>query len=189
MARIALPARFDGRLFRSHTEAKWAVFLKHLDIKYDYEEQGFATDGVGYLPDFYIFTACGTVWVEVKGSWEADPEGIAKWRSFAAQRPNPAVTRAALLVGAPCMAASYLVIGGDEASDDPLKGPWEDEHQWRPCPSGYHFDLAYAETFRTKFAEDGCPDEFGRGGDERIANAVEAALSFRFGRPVDETAA
>ena len=76
-----------------------------------------------------------------------------------------------------------IVIGGDDNSDDPLKGPWEDETQeWRPCGSGHHFDLAFPGLFGAKFAEDGCADLFGGDGEAKIAAASQAALAYRFGK-------
>jgi hypothetical protein len=176
-----MPVLYAGTLFRSHLEARWAIFLNHLDLKWEYEPQGFKTRGVPYLPDFAVFAPLGLLWAEIKPAWESDPEGVGKWRLFTTERPRP--SRAALLTGKPAVRSVHLVIGGDEESDSPLRGPWEDDRQeWRPCPAGYHFDLAYPGTNRVRFAEDGCPDDFGRGGDARIENAVRVALSARFGK-------
>ena len=172
---------FDGIPFRSHAEFRWAIFFHHLDIDGEYEPQGFVTDGEPYLPDFALRPALGLLWVEVKGSWESDPAGIAKWRRFATQRYQP--SRAVLLTGLPSTENSYLVIGGDDSSKNPLKGGWEDDAQkWRPCPSGDHFDLAYPGTFHSRFAEDGCKDNFGGDGEARLRAAVKAAMSYRFGK-------
>jgi hypothetical protein len=44
--------------FRSRTEARWAVFLEHLQLAYTYEQQGFHLDnGLKYLPDFFLSKA------------------------------------------------------------------------------------------------------------------------------------
>lgn len=183
MARSGLPGHYAGTLFRSHLEARWAIFFDHLDLKWEYEPQGFDLDGTLYLPDFAVYTALGTLWAEVKPEWDADPEGVEKWRRFAAQRPGPRSSRAALLIGKPSADGEHVVIGGDDQGADPLKGPWEDNGQvWRPCPAGHHFDLAYPGKSWTKFPEDGCPDSFGADGVEHIDAAVSAALSHRFGR-------
>lgn len=182
MERRGLAAPYNGTLYRSHLEARWAIFLDRLDVKNVYEPQGFDLgDGVLYLPDFAIFAALGTLWAEVKPEWDADPEGVEKWRRFAAVRPQP--SRAVLLVGQPSANGEHVVIGGDDKADDPLKGPWEDSGQlWRPCPSGHHFDLAHPGKNWTRFTGDGCPDCFGADGVDRIDGAVQAALSHRFGR-------
>lgn len=177
-----IPTRYAGVLFRSRTEARWAKFWDQLDVKWTYETQGFATEGTPYLPDFVVWAAAGMLWAEVKGAWEADPAGIERWRQFAVWRPQP--SRAVLLIGPPRVGeGTAIVIGGDEGSGDPLRGPWEDDTQeWRPCGGGQHFDLAYAGTFKARFAADSCPDDFGGNGEERLAKAVSAALSAKFGK-------
>ena len=179
MASKGIPSEYAGVVYRSRGEAKWAVFLAELGVPFEYETQGFDTDGSWYLPDFVIFAATGTIWAERKDSWADDPDGIAKFRQFASQRPKK--SRAALLIGVPSIEGEHLVIGGDIDADDPGYGPWEDDGQtWRPCPSGHHFDLAYPGKYRSKVAEDGCSPVPGNPGEERIATAVAKALSARF---------
>jgi hypothetical protein len=172
---------YDGVLFRSRTEARWAVFWSALDVKWEYEPQGFVAAGIPYLPDFAVFAAVGTLWVEIKPTWQADPDGVSKWRAFADRRPVRDKSRAALFAGPPSLEGEYLVIGGDDDQGDPLRGAWEDEtQQWRPCPGGHHFDLCYPGTFGAKYVEDGCEDwHIGPGGD-RLRKAFDAALSARF---------
>lgn len=186
MSDLLIPPKetlYDGIWHRSRTEARWSMFWKELGIEREWEPQGFMTaDGRPYLPDFIVFPATGRLWVEIKGSWESDPDGIAKFRKFAADRPNPSESRAVLLVGSPSHEGTCLVIGGDDNQDDPLKGSWEDDtQQWRPCPSGHHFDLAFPGLFRAKFAEDGCPDDFGGNGEERLRKVIDKVRSARFG--------
>lgn len=179
---------FDGARFRSHTERRWAIFLTELDIKWEYEPQGFITDGEPYLPDFICWPALGPLWIEVKGDWESDLTGVAKWRRWAAQRPQP--SRTVLVSGAPALEVSYLLVGGDDNQDNPVKGGWDDDSQeWRPCGSGYHFDLCYPGLFHGKFVQDGCPDGFSGYGEDRLRKAVDAANAYRFGKPPTGTAA
>ena len=189
MERRGLTGDYGGDRFRSHLEARWAIFFDQLELKWEYEPQGFKMDGTTYLPDFAVWAAGGLLWVEIKPEWDYTDEGVARWRKFAIVRPQP--SRAVLLTGKPAVEGKHVVIGGDEG-DNPASGPWEDDcRQWRPCPAGYHFDLAYPGKNWTKFAEDECPDCFGGGGEERIEAAVQAALSHRFGRfqPPQGTAA
>jgi hypothetical protein len=58
---------FDGILFRSQVEARWAIFFNVLEINYEYEKRRFDLgDRVRYLPDFWLpYQLC---WVEVKGA-------------------------------------------------------------------------------------------------------------------------
>lgn len=79
----AIETEYDGHLFRSRLEARWAVFFHNFGIKYIYEFEGFKTDiGDGeysyYLPDFYLPEY--DKYVEVKGYDEAlkkDSEKVA----------------------------------------------------------------------------------------------------------------
>lgn len=68
----AIETSFDGRRFRSRTEARWAVFLKGLGLSYEYEPEGFVLDGTPYLPDFRIPEI--ECWLEVKGQEPTEDE-------------------------------------------------------------------------------------------------------------------
>lgn len=43
-----------GQKFRSRAEARWAQFFEAGHIRYVYEPEGFESDGIRYLPDFYL---------------------------------------------------------------------------------------------------------------------------------------
>lgn len=46
---------YNGYKFRSRLEARWSIFFDSLNIKYEYEPEGFVlSDGTRYLPDFYL---------------------------------------------------------------------------------------------------------------------------------------
>ena len=86
---------YRGHYFRSKAEARFAVFLDCLGVKWDYEPQGFDLgNGLKYLPDFKIYNVeiwdenwdkCNYdtytpkmldhIWVEVKGMWKDDKPG------------------------------------------------------------------------------------------------------------------
>ena len=81
---MAAPTPFDGFMFRSRTEARWAVFLKAVNVHYSYEGYSFnlpylenpATIGTSrYTPDFHL--PDHHLWIEVKGT-EPTPKDIAK---------------------------------------------------------------------------------------------------------------
>jgi hypothetical protein len=68
-----IETRYDGYLFRSRLEARWAVFFDSLGIKYEYEKEGFDLGVAGwYLPDFFLPDY--HVWVEIKGANPTDEE-------------------------------------------------------------------------------------------------------------------
>jgi len=184
MSRWSLPGEYKGKSYRSHTETRWAIFFDELSLDCTYEPQGFVIDGTAYLPDFIVRAPLGDIWVEIKPDWKEDPEGVAKWRKFAAQRPQP--SRTALFVGLPTPHIKPVLIGGDDTAKEPGQGGWEDDtHEWRPCPSGEHFDLAFPGLFYGRLLEDGCladPTDFGGGGEAKIAAASVVALAYRFGK-------
>jgi hypothetical protein len=71
---------YKGYRFRSRLEARWAVFFDALDIKWEYEPEGFDLGDDGkYLPDFRLPTFDGGLYAEVK----PDGERFSKAQSFA----------------------------------------------------------------------------------------------------------
>lgn len=61
----AINTEYNGDLFRSRLEARWAVYFHNLGLEYIYELEGFQLpDSSWYLPDFWLpMFQC---WVEVK---------------------------------------------------------------------------------------------------------------------------
>lgn len=49
-----IPTRYNGQVYRSRLEARWAVFFDSLRIPFFYEPEGFNLNGISYLPDFYL---------------------------------------------------------------------------------------------------------------------------------------
>lgn len=70
----AIETHYYGYRFRSRLEARWSIFLTSLGIKWEYEFEGFVlSNGEYYLPDFYLPTFDGGMYVEVKPK-ELTPE-------------------------------------------------------------------------------------------------------------------
>lgn len=68
----AIETRYRGCRFRSRLEARWAVFFDALKIKWEYELEGYVlNDGTWYLPDFWLPTFAGGMFVEVKPPGES----------------------------------------------------------------------------------------------------------------------
>lgn len=67
----AIRTLYGASLFRSRTEARWAIFFDACGIAYDYEHQGFHLSTGAYLPDFWL--PGFQLFVEIKGS-EPSPE-------------------------------------------------------------------------------------------------------------------
>lgn len=61
----AIETKYAGVLFRSRTEARWAIFFDALGIPWEYEKEGYEIAGVKYLPDFWLPSV--DMFAEVKG--------------------------------------------------------------------------------------------------------------------------
>jgi len=61
----AIETEYGGRMYRSRTEARWAVVWDEVGLDYDYEPQGYNLRGHRYLPDFWLKDPHW--WVEIKG--------------------------------------------------------------------------------------------------------------------------
>ena len=67
----AIETRYKGYRMRSRLEARWAVVLDHLNVKWEYEKEGFTlSNGRRYLPDFYLSEF--DIWVEIKPGFDKD---------------------------------------------------------------------------------------------------------------------
>jgi hypothetical protein len=83
----AIETHYAGCRFRSRLEARWAVFLNHLDIEWDYEPEGFQFDGERYLPDFFLHEK--KIFLEVKGAHTKAADDLDRYLRFAANLPYP----------------------------------------------------------------------------------------------------
>lgn len=71
---------YNGYRFRSRLEARWAVFFDTLEIKYEYEKEGYDLEGTWYLPDFFLPDL--DIFVEIKGQ-EPTSDELYKARQLA----------------------------------------------------------------------------------------------------------
>lgn len=90
----AIQTPYKGYLFRSRVEARWAYFFDLLDIKWEYEKEGYELPSGNYLPDFWLPDV--NMWAEVKGGVFTKQERQLL-RELARQSGYPAFE----LVGAP----------------------------------------------------------------------------------------
>lgn len=83
-----IKTNYMGFSFRSRLEARWAVFFQHMNMKWEYESEGFVTDdGLQYLPDFKVTTEFGRViWYEIKP--KEGTLGHEKFASFCRSLPE-----------------------------------------------------------------------------------------------------
>ena len=67
-----IQTEYNGYLFRSRLEARWAIFFDSLGVKYHYKIEGFEINGVRYLPDFWLPKS--KRWIEIKGPEPKDSD-------------------------------------------------------------------------------------------------------------------
>lgn len=79
----AIDTEYKGQLFRSRLEAKYAVYFDELNVKWDYEPEGFESEGVRYLPDFYFPEY--DVWAEIKPTNHANKDMV-KWKMLSKEK-------------------------------------------------------------------------------------------------------
>ena len=129
----AINTEYNGYLFRSRIEARWAVFFDHVGLKYEYEKEGINLPFNGYyLPDFWLPEL--NIYIEVKGTY---PTKIEKGK---AQE---------LAIESGCLVA--ILFGGI---------PSPDEDWWRDHFEDYegNYMLTFVDPSRYEYDEEsGCP--------------------------------
>lgn len=66
LALTPIQTRYRGHHFRSRLEARYAVFLDALGVRWQYEPEGFQLPSGPYLPDFFLPEINGGTWLEIK---------------------------------------------------------------------------------------------------------------------------
>ena len=116
----AIQTEYDGHLFRSRLEARWAVFFNSLGVDYEYEPEGFELpSGKRYLPDFKVKChgtrgACSDdsafdLWIEVKGDMTQDD--LDRIEEFSGV--NEMVDEDGYLISDNCYAANPVLVVGN----------------------------------------------------------------------------
>lgn len=87
----AIETEYQGVKYRSRTEARWAVFLEHLGLNFNYENELVTlSSGEKYLPDFFIYDF--DAYFEIKPSNEnVVTEECTKARTLAKDEKNHSV--------------------------------------------------------------------------------------------------
>ena len=68
----AIPTIYAGIQFRSRLEARWAVFMDALGVKWEYEPEGFTDGTLCYLPDFWLPNQNCYLEIKPDGPWYED---------------------------------------------------------------------------------------------------------------------
>lgn len=160
---------YNGYLFKSKLEAKWAVFFDNMGFVYEYEPEAFGVGDGWYTPDFYIpemylgSTVFRGVYAEIKpSSWDCELEYYVK------------LSRA--------MRNKILVLFAGEPYDFAIPY-WESYgHAYRVCPEwDKHQTLAYCgecNDFGVQYLEESrkcCPHcDSMRNGPTMLNAAIDA---------------
>lgn len=77
---LPIETNYNGILFRSRLEARWAMFFDLLHIRWNYEPEGFTNGNDSYLPDFVLYNVSlrgrdnNPLYIEIK------PESFKEYR-------------------------------------------------------------------------------------------------------------
>ncbi len=108
-----IQTEYNGYLFRSRLEARWAVFFDACGVEWEYEPEGYELgNGIRYLPDFLLhnvqlgsygsgsrFSEIRSLYAEVKGQMtQADSEKIQAFYKAGLADGLPAISDTAVLV-------------------------------------------------------------------------------------------
>jgi len=135
---------YDGYNFRSRLEARWAVFFNALDIKYEYEKEGYQLQS-WYLPDFWLPEQ--DCWIEIKGNEPTSEEQSLAYELgnftnknvyiFFGEIPNP----------------DKIGFGGENNKDSAYMcyPAWDNYYAWTQCPHCSKLTIQYsARSDRTR---------------------------------------
>ncbi len=141
---IAIDTIYNGYNFRSRLEARWAVFFNALDIRYQYEPEGFKlprvlesraktcaqvrSEFIYYLPDFRLPQQ--DCWVEIKGTEPTNEESEKAHTLVKASGKNVYTFWGEMPF---VQAGSLIDNGSDSAFVDSNDGFWDNYHMWCEC--------------------------------------------------------
>ena len=177
----ALPTLYNGVEFRSRLEGRWAVFMDHLGVAWEYEAEGFDLWGDWYLPDFRIPHL--EAWLEIKPMQPNKRERrVAELLSIASDKDVYTFCEGfhSDLARFQPAAESWL-----ESSDGtPI---WDDGYLWCECPTCGYIGIEFeGRSDRLGCHAKGCPrqNEFADRGHNatsyRLLAAYEAARTWKF---------
>lgn len=171
----AIETKYNGVTFRSRMEARWAVFMDALGMKWDYEPEAYELDGLSYLPDFWLPEQ--KVFFEVKPAEPTNEE-----REKAARLADFTKHHVIIQSGNP-----HLPVFGDN-SETPIcifgKDGEDYPYWWCECPTCHKVDFQY--TGRSERIKCRCAKKDGRDYNHdtpRLKRAYEIAKGHTFWVP------
>jgi len=192
----AIDTIYRGYRFRSRLEARWAVFMDAINVRFEYEGEGFAFDGVAYLPDFFLPDM--DCFLEIKPTDPSEEE--VRKAELLCEHTGKNVY---ILVGQPCCPClgdypnrwygnnSQMHSFACDLSfkDDHDSGAQQDSHYlWCECPKCGKIGIEFDGRAERIDCQCGCGCASGLGGCDRrynfdsprLVSAYNAARGYRF---------
>jgi len=172
----AIETKYKGITFRSRLEARWAVFMDALEVKWDYEPEGYDLDGFLYLPDFWL--PAQNCFYEVKPEYPTHEESLKAMRLAKFTDKRVYIAHGSIEqpdYGKDC--ESPLCYFGIEEMDFPY---W-----WCECPHCGKIGLEYCGWGGRICKKGHCEEKFPGFETPRLIRAYELARCHRFWTPRD----
>ncbi len=174
----AIETSYNGYRFRSRLEARWAVFMDALGVRWEYEPEGFDLGGAGwYLPDFYLPDQ--DIYVEIKPDrkYQDYPDHDIWNKTIELQ--NQSNKQVVILCGTPGPIELY---NENDSYQGFICGDFS--YVWCECPDcgaiGIQFDGRSARNNHSKNCQAMTGDKGYNYDSERITQAWKASRSARF---------
>jgi len=172
-----IPTLWNGTVFRSRTEARWAALFEIAHIPAEYEVEGYDLGGIRYLPDFFV--SDWNLFIEVKPT---DPTAEELRKAGLLQALSGC--RCLIVVGQPWEFRGWLVEPGLCEVGEPPKC----QAMLSRCRKCDRMGISYRtpgasgeiNLERCKYADDHCTDKwtfFGNG----LEDAARAIKEITFG--------
>lgn len=189
----AIETTYNGYIYRSRLEAKWAVMLDVLNVRFEYEAEGYETPYGRYLPDFWLPDVYCRTKADKGVLLEVKPEGwsedlTVKWVERTATEDGlieddvwQTNTEARLqYVAIQLGVASVLVRGIDSEQSEwmQITPTWDAPMMLYACSGCGTVKFEYQESNYMKCPCCGLRDA--AGSSVRIAQALRAAKTTRF---------
>lgn len=164
--------------FRSRLEARWAVFMDHLGVKYVYEAEGFDLGGILYLPDFWLPDLDCYLEIKPLPPTEQEEEKASRLAAESGKRVfilfefprNPYTDKGPSESG-------YLYSGN---ADDAV---WDNQQWWCECPKCGMIDIQYfgrADRIGCDCRKSAHGDKGYNSDSDRLLDAYETAEVYKF---------
>lgn len=178
----SIPTFYSGNTFRSRLEARWAVFMDQLGVRWFYEYEGFELPSGRYVPDFWLPDI--DRWLEIK------PVSFDPWGKDAGGRDAKRCSEFMQL--ADKSKGLVILCGSPAEQEDDLNESWyqresgfvmgDYHYLWCRCPGcgayGIEFDGRGERACRKDICSSGSksytPD------DPSIIAAKAVAMTWRF---------